>query len=89
MNRCVVFAPAGCPGENLRCSFLPGACRGDGCAESPGSRCRCLEPGPELSGPLVEPALLWCDRTAAVGPKQNSNKQEKSLWSAHKISVSN
>lgn len=103
MNRCMVFVPAGCPEENLRCSFLPGACQGDGCAESLGSQCRCPEPEPELSGPHVEPTLPWCDRTAAVGPKQSSNKQEKSfqnthvnnccgtvsVWSPHKMSLSN
>lgn len=81
-NRWTVFVPAGRPWENLRYSFLPGACRGDGCAESLGSQCRCPEPEPELSGPHVEPRLPWCDRTAAVGPKHNSNRQEKSFYNS-------
>lgn len=72
-----MFVPAGCPRENLQCSCLPGACQGDGCAESLGPQCRCPEPEPELSGPHVAPTLPWCDRSAAVGPKENSDKQEK------------
>lgn len=78
MKRGGVFLPAGCPEENPRCSFLPGACQGGGCAESLGPPCRCPGPEPEPAGPPAEPTLPWCDRTAAVGPKQF--KQAGSLF---------
>lgn len=66
--RCV-FVPADHPAEILRGSFLPGACRDDGCAESPGSQCRCPEPETEPSGPPVDSVLPLCDSTAAAAPK--------------------
>ncbi len=64
----IVCVPVGHLVENLRGSFLPGACQDDGCAESPGSQCRCQEQETELSGPHVEVVLPLCDSTAAVAP---------------------
>lgn len=67
----IVCVPAGHPAENLRGSFLPGACQEDGCAGSPGSQCRCPEPETEPCGPHVERVTPSCDSTAAVAPTHN------------------
>lgn len=68
-NTHCVCVPAGHPVGNLRGSFLPGACQDDGCAESPGSQCRCPELETEPSGPRVELAPPSFDSNAAVVPK--------------------
>lgn len=69
--------PAGHPVKILRGSFLPGACQGVDCAESPGSLCRCPEPETEPSGPRVEQGLLWCDSTAAAAPKHSFHMKHR------------
>lgn len=69
INTYCVCVPAGHPVENLRGSFLPEACRDDGCAETLGSQCRCPELETEPSGPHLELVPPSCDNTAAVAPE--------------------
>ena len=70
---CMCFIPAGHPVENLRGSFLQAACRGDGCAGSPGSQCRCPEPETEPSGPHVVLTPPSSCSSAADAPMHSSN----------------
>lgn len=74
------WVPAGRPAENPPGSFLPAACRGDGCAWSPGSQCRCPEREPEPSAPREEPAPPSCGSTAADAPAQFNTTSNDWAW---------
>lgn len=81
-GKCILYlwVPADRPGENLRGSSHPGACRDGGCAKSPGSQCRCREPETEPSGPHVELVPPSYDSTAADAPKHSLILHYSYIW---------